>query len=194
MPAAKKIELVEELKTKLENAQGVVLADFTGLDVEKLTQLRRECRKSDSTFFVIKNTLALRAIEEVGMGGLGEFLEGPTGWAITGGDAVTPAQVLSEFSREHQLPKIKGGFFDGVVASAEDVATIASLPAKPVLIAQILGLIQSPVQGLAGGLNAVVASLARAVEEIRKQKEAGGGPVPADDNAPGEAESASEAN
>lgn len=194
MATARKVQLVEDLRNKLENASGVVLADFTGLDVERLTQLRRECRNTDSSFFVIKNTLALRAIEQVGMEGLGEFLDGPTGWAITGGDAVTPAQILSNFAKEHKLPQIKGGFFDGVVASAEDVAAIATLPTKPVLIAQILGLIQSPVQGLAGGLNAVVASLAIAVEEIRKQKEAGGGPASSDDNASAEAESAPEAN
>ena len=194
MPTARKVQLVEDLKTQLENAQGVVLADFTGLDVKKMTQLRRECRKAESSFFVIKNTLALHAIKEVGMEGLGQFLEGPTGWAITGGDAVTPAQILNDFSKEHKLHHIKGGFFDGVVASAEEVAAIAILPSKPVLIAQIMGLIQSPMQGLAGGLNEVVASLARALDEVRKQKEAGGGPVPSDDDTPAEADSAAEAN
>ncbi len=194
MPTERKVQLIDELTSRLENANGVVLADFTGLDVEGLTQLRRECRNSESSFFVIKNTLALRAIKQVGMEGLGEFLEGPTGWAISGGDAVAPAQILSNFAKEHKLPTIKGGFFDGVVANAEDVEAIAKLPTKPVLIAQILGLIQSPVQGLAGGLNAVVASLAIAVEEIRKQKEAGGGPAPTGDNASAEAEEAPEAN
>ena len=131
------------------------------------------------------------------MEGLDEYLDGPTGWAVTDGDAVSPAQVLSRFAKEHKLPKIKAGYFDGVAATAEEVNKIAELPTKPVLIAQILGLIQSPVQGLAGGLHAVMTGLAVAVEEIRKQKEAGGGLSSSSDSAdgaPAGEENASEAN
>jgi len=183
MATAIKVETVEELARKLGNAKGVVLADFTGLNVENITQLRRNCRASETEFVVVKNTLARLAVKEAGLDGLEAYLQGPTGWAITRADSVTPAKVLSDFAKEHKLPKIKGGYIDGNALSPDQVERIAELPTKPVLIAQILGLIQSPVQGLAGGLHAVMTGLAIAVEEIRKQKETGGGPAVSDEGA-----------
>jgi len=175
MPTPRKVEAVETLRAKLADAQGVVLADFTGLDVQKISELRREFRKNDSEFFVVKNTLGLIAAKECGMEGLEEYLDGPTGWAVTSADATAPARVIKEFHRVHSLPKVKGGFIDGAVVSPDQVVRIADLPAKPVLVAQILGLIQSPIQGVAGVLHAVMTHLAVAADEIRKQKETGGG-------------------
>lgn len=175
MATAQKVELVADLTEKLKSAQGVVLADFTGLTVEKITKLRRACLAGESQFYVVKNTLAKRALKEAGIEGLDEYLAGPTGWAITEVDAVAPAKVLSDFAKENDLPKIKAGYIDGSVLNADDVGAIAKLPSKPVLMAQIAGLIQAPVTGIAAGVNAVMASLAIAMEEVRKQKEAGGG-------------------
>ena len=174
MPSEKKVEAVAALKEKLEGAQAVVLADFTGLDVEKLNELRREFRKSDSRFYVFKNTLGRLAVREVGMEGLEQFLEGPTGWAVAVGDPVAPAKVIKEFAKTHELPKVKGGYIDGAVLMPEEVKRVADLPPKPILVAQVLGLVQGPVTGVAGTLKSVISSLAVAVEEIRKQKEAGG--------------------
>ncbi len=183
MPAQSKIEAVEAFKERLSTAQGVVIADFSGLDVESITELRRKCRKAETRFLVVKNTLAIHAIKQVGMDGLEEFLSGPTGWAIADSDPIAPAKILSDFAKEHKLPKIKGGFIDGRVVSPDEVAEVAKLPSKPVLIAQIAGLINAPVQGIAGGIQAVLASLALAVEEVRKVKEAGGGPTSSTDSA-----------
>ncbi|MBN1827438.1 MAG: 50S ribosomal protein L10 [Candidatus Eisenbacteria bacterium] len=174
MPTPRKVEAVETLRAKLANAQAVVLADFSGLDVGKISQLRREFRKNDADFIVVKNTLGLIAAKECGMAGLEPYLEGPTGWAVTSADPTAPARVIKEFSRTHTLPKVKGGFIDGVVISPEEVVKIADLPSKPVLVAQIMGLIQSPIQGIAGSIHAVMTYLAVAVDEIRKQKEAAG--------------------
>lgn len=176
MATAKKEEAVAALRKRLEDAQSVVLADFTGLDVEGMTALRSEFRKNESSFFVVKNTLGRIAIRERKLAGLDRFLEaGPTGWAVTSADPTSPARVLMEFAKTHGRPVVKGGFFDGAFLTAEDVGRVANLPPKPVLVAQILGLLQAPVQGVAGTLHAVMTSLAVAADEIRKQKEAGGG-------------------
>ncbi len=175
MATPKKAEAVAVLKKKLESSQGVVLADFTGLDVENMTALRREFRKNGSEFLIVKNTLARLAVRESGMEGLGRYLEGPTGWAMAMEDPVSAAKVLMEFAKTHQFPKVKGGYIEGAVLSPEEVLRVADLPAKPVLVAQILGLIVAPIQGVAGAVHAVMTSLAVAVDEIKKQKEASGG-------------------
>lgn len=174
MPTKRKEEAVETLKKRLENAQAIVLADFTGLDVDGINELRREFRKSESSFFVIKNTLGRIAVRDTDMEGLTKFFEaGPTGWAVTEADPTGPAKVLMEFAKTRNLPQVKGGYIDGAVLTPEEVKRVAALPAKPVLVAQILGLLNAPVTGIAGTLSAVMTSLAVAVDEIRKQKEAG---------------------
>lgn len=175
MTTPRKEESVAALKEKLENVQSVVLADFTGLDVEGMNELRREFRKNDAHFMVIKNTLGRIVVRDLKLDGLEKYLDsGPTGWAVTSADPTAPARVLKDYARLHKIPTVKGGYFDGAALSPDQVRKVADLPAKPVLVAQILGLLNSPVQGIAGTLHAVMTSLAVATDEIRKQKEAGG--------------------
>lgn len=175
MPTPKKEEAVAALRKKLEGAQAVVLADFTGLTVEGINKLRREFRRNQSEFYVIKNTLGRIAIRETEMEGLEKYFEGgPTGWAVTTADPTGPAKILKEFAKIHKLPTVKGGYIDGAVLNAEQIQRVADLPAKPVLVAQVLGLLNAPITGVAGALSAVMTSIAIAVDEIRKQKEAGG--------------------
>jgi large subunit ribosomal protein L10 len=173
MPTAKKVDSVATLKKKLENAQAVVLADFTGLNVEGISKLRREFRKNKSEFFVIKNTLGKIAARDMKMEGLERFLDrGPTGWAVTSADPTAPAKILMEFARTHgDRPVVKGGFIDGSVLSADEVKKVANLPPKAVLVAQIMGLVNAPLQGVVSTVHAVMTSLAVAADEIRKQKE-----------------------
>ncbi|MFH1277057.1 MAG: 50S ribosomal protein L10 [Candidatus Eisenbacteria bacterium] len=174
MPTPKKEAAVATLKKKLEGAQAVVLADFTGLTVERINELRRQFYKNDAEFYVIKNTLGRIAVRETDMEGLTKYFEGgPTGWAVTSSDPTIPAKVLTEFAKIHKLPALKGGYIDGAVLNAEQIQRVAELPAKPVLVAQVLGLLNAPITGVAGAVNAVMTYLAVAVDEIRKQKEAG---------------------
>lgn len=175
MPTPKNVEAVASLRDKLEKAQSVVLADFTGLDAQKINELRREFRNNDSELLVIKNTLGILAARESGMADLEQYLEGPTAWAMAHKDPTAPARVLKEFRKLHKLPRVKGGFIDGIVISPDQVRKVADIPPKPVLVAQILGLIQSSTQGIGGVLRAVMTSVVVAVDEIKKQKETGGG-------------------
>ncbi|RPJ46505.1 MAG: 50S ribosomal protein L10 [Candidatus Latescibacterota bacterium] len=176
MPTPKKVETVATLKRKLDGAQGVVLADFTGLTVEGISRLRREFRKSGSEFYVIKNTLGKIAARDMQMGGLEKFLDhGPTGWAVTTADPTSPAKILMDFARtNNNIPAVKGGYIDGAVLNAEEIKRVANLPPKAVLVAQIMGLVNAPIRGVASTVYAVMASLAVATDEIRKQKEGAG--------------------
>src|SRR3989454_12243084 len=111
MKRAEKERLVAELSSKLTNAQSLYYTDFTGLNVKRMTELRRRLRKANVEYVVIKNTLALRAVNESGL--VGERLKGPTG-LVMAKDAVGAAKVLTDFAKENdQRPAVKGGMLDG---------------------------------------------------------------------------------
>src|SRR5215218_8807537 len=111
MKRTDKEQLVSELRDKLQNSTSLYYTDFTGLNVKRMTDLRRRLRKAGVEYVVIKNTLALRAVNESGL--VGERLRGPTG-VVIGTDPVAAAKVLTDFARENdQKPGIKGGMFDG---------------------------------------------------------------------------------
>src|SRR3982750_234514 len=110
MKKAEKEQLVAELSEKLNTAQSLYYTDFTGLNVKRMTELRRRLRKAGVEYVVIKNTLALRAVNESGL--VGERLRGPTG-VVIGRDPVAAAKVLSDFAKEfEQKPEVKGGMLD----------------------------------------------------------------------------------
>lgn len=171
MADASKVALVEELTKELAESKGVYLADFTGLTVEKITMLRRAFRKTGTRFVVSKNTLAKIAIKGSPMEPLSKLFKGPTGIAYSQTDAVAPARVLATFGKDNEKFKVKGAFVDGSVLEGRQVAEIANLPSKEVLIAQALGIVQSPMRGLVTVINGVLTNLVVALEEIRKQKE-----------------------
>jgi len=175
MPTAEKITAVEELTKELGASKGVYLADFSGLTVEKITTLRRAFRKSGSRFVVSKNTLAKLAIKGTPMEPLGSQMRGNTGIAYSHVDPVAPAKVLADFLKENENFKVKGAYVDGAIIDARQVGDIAKLPPKEVLVAQALGIIQSPMRGIVTCINGVMAGMVIAIEEIRKKKEAAGG-------------------
>jgi large subunit ribosomal protein L10 len=183
MATPEKVAVVEELTKDLASSKGVYLADFTGLSVEKVTQLRRAFRKSRSRFVVAKNTLAKRAIKGSPLEPLSEHFRGPTGIAYSLEDPVAPAKVLTDFGKENEGFKVKVAFVQGSVLGAKEIGAISSLPPKEVLVAQALGIVQSPMRGLVTVLTNVMGGLVTALEEIRKQKEASS-PPPAQAAAP----------
>src|SRR3954462_9557260 len=126
MKRPEKEQLVVELKEKLEGATALYYTDFTGLNVKRMTELRRRLRKANVEYVVIKNTLALRAVNESGL--VGERLKGPTGLVI-GRDAVGAAKVLTDFAKENdQRPTVKGGLLAGASIDAAQVKRLAALP------------------------------------------------------------------
>ena len=158
MKKSEKEQLVSELKGKIDGATALYFTDFTGLNVKRMTDLRRRLRKAGVEYVVIKNTLALRAVNEAGL--TGGTLKGPTG-VVVSKDPAAAAKVLIDFARENeQRPTLKGGLVEGEVVSEADVKKLATLPSKEVA----LGL-------LAGAMNGVLMVFALALEARKEQLE-----------------------
>ena len=169
MKRNEKERLVAELKDKLEGASALYYTDFTGLNVKKMTDLRRRFRKAGVEYVVIKNTLALRAVNESGL--TGERLKGPTG-IVVGKDAVAAAKVLTDFAKEfEQKPEIKGGMLDGKSINTAQVKKLASLPSREQMLAELGAGMQSPIASLIGAMNGLLGMFAGALEALRTQRE-----------------------
>ncbi|UCF04366.1 MAG: 50S ribosomal protein L10 [bacterium] len=167
-----KVEKVEELKDLLAGAKSIILNDFTGLDVADISELRRLCREQNVVYRVIKNTLARRSFEKLGMDDAIELLEGPTAIAVSMDNEVVPAQVLKKFADDYELPRFKGGYVSGRLLSVEDVIRLASLPGKDVLLTQAVGMFQAPMRGLVNVLGASLRDLVSVFKAISEKKEA----------------------
>ncbi|MBC7106310.1 MAG: 50S ribosomal protein L10 [Firmicutes bacterium] len=157
-----------ELREKLGRARVVILSDYRGLNVAALTLLRRRLREAEGEFKVVKNTVAKRVAAALGLGDLLGYLEGPTAMAFGYGDPALSAKVLSDFAREFRQLEVKGGILEGRVVPPEQVKALASLPPRPVLLAQVVGGVQAPLYGLVGALGGVLRGLVYALEGIRK--------------------------
>lgn len=180
MPNASVLEqkkaVVAELIEKLKAAQAGVLVDYRGLTVEEDTKLRAQLREAGVEYKVVKNTLTRFAIKEVGYEEMDEQLNGPTSLAISADDPVAPAKIISEFAKSNENLTIKAGFLDGKVISLDEIKTLANTPSRDVLIAKIMGSLNSPISALARTLQALIDN---GVEPADIQKEA-----PAEEAAP----------
>ena len=165
-----KTKKVEELKRLIQESKSLILNDFTGLNVADISELRRQCRESGITFRVIKNTLARRGFNELGIEGMDVLLEGPTALAVSTEDEVTPAHVLKKFADEYKLPRFKGGYVAGRILDEKETVRLASLPTRDVLLAQVVGTFQAPLQGLVGVLNASMRDLVGVLDAIKEKK------------------------
>lgn len=152
---------VEEVVEKLKKAKSVVLVNHCGLTVEQDTALRVEMRKAGVEYKVIKNKILARAFEKAGYSGFEKVFEGPTAVAFSYDDAIAGAKIAVDNGAKTKMLALKGGVIEGKSASIAEVRTLASIPPKPVLLSQLLGLLTAPMRNLA-----VV------VSEIAKQKSA----------------------
>lgn len=154
MPNAKvlseKQAIVAELTEKIQKATAGVIVDYKGITVEEDTALRKECREGGVDYAVVKNTLLRFAFNNVGLNELDDQLNGATSLAVCMDDPVAPARVIAEFAKKlNGKFEIKGGFMEGKVVSMETVNALASIPALPVLQAQVLGTMLAPISALA---------------------------------------------
>lgn len=172
MTKTQRQDTVEALQAELQASPNVYLTDFTGLDVLRMTDLRRRLRNEGVKYIVVKNTLVQRALAANDVTALDEHLTGPTGVVLAGDDAVTAAKVLTEFVKEHERPEIKAGLLDGKAVTPEDVRRLAKLPSRDQLLSQLAGTMQAPVSGFLGALNGLLYQFAGAVEALRAQRSA----------------------
>ena len=169
MKRTEKEQLVAELREKIQGATALYYTDFTGLNVKGMTELRRRFRRAGVEYVVIKNTLALRAVNESGLAG--SRLKGPTG-IVVGKDPVTAAKVLSDFAKENeQKPVVKGGLLEGRAIEAAQVTQLASLPSREQLLAELGAGMMSPMAAFAGALNGLLYMFVGALEALKTQRE-----------------------
>jgi large subunit ribosomal protein L10 len=164
-----KAALVDEIAAQIEDAQAVIAVDYRGTSVPQAAALRAKLRAADTTFRIVKNSLTERAADKAGAGSLKELLEGPTAFAFVHGDAAAAAKALNDFTREVNTFQFKGGVLDGAPVSIDEIKAIARLPTRDVLDAQLVGLVASPLTGLARGLNSLISGLAVQLGQIAEQ-------------------------
>ena len=159
----KKKEEVKALAEEMKNSKLILLTDYRGINVVDDTTLRRDLRGAGATYKIIKNNITKRALEECGITGLEDKLEGPTAVVMSSEDYLEPSKVIYKFSKENEYYEIKGGVIDGKVMTAEEIITLAKLPSRETLLSM-----------LAGALLGNISKVAVALNEVKKQKEEAG--------------------
>ena len=155
-----KEEEVKKLAEKMKNSSLILLADYRGINVADVTELRKKLREANGSYNVIKNNITRRALAECNLEGLDEALVGPTAVITAEESYLDSLKAIYEYSKENDFYKIKAGVIDGKVVSSEELVTLAKLPSRETLIAQ-----------LAGALLGNISKLAVALEQKKKQKE-----------------------
>lgn len=176
MPSEKvlqqKQQMVEELTEKLNNSVAGVIVDYKGINVADDTKLRKELREAGVDYFVVKNTLLRFAAEKAGLDGLKDVLEGTTAIGISE-DPVAAAKILSKYADSADGGfAVKSGYVDGKILSAAEIAELAKLPSKEVLVAKVLAGFNAPISGFANVLAANMRGLVVALDQIAQQKSA----------------------
>ncbi len=163
--------VVQEMIEKFTNAKSAVLTDYRGLNVEEVTELRSKLREAGIEYKVVKNTLAYLAAKETGYEGLKDYLSGPTAIAFSEEDPVAPAKILSDFAKEHDHLEIKSGLLSGDILDVEGINSLADIPPREVLLAQVARGMKAPISGLVYSLKYPINSLVYALNAVKDKKE-----------------------
>ena len=163
--------VVSEVATQLASAQAVIVAEYRGLDVGAVTDLRTKARKSGVYLRVLKNTLARRAVKGTPFEKLSEQMAGPLMYGIAQ-DPVAGAKVLAAFAKDHNKFVIRGGAMPNVLMSVKDVKALATLPGREELLARLVGTLQAPIVKLVRTMNEVPGKFVRTLAAVRDAKPA----------------------
>lgn len=147
--------VITEVAEKLEKAVSVVVVDYRGLTVAQVTELRKQLREAGIEFKVYKNSMVRHATITAGVEGLNEYLTGPNAIAFSTEDVVAPAKILNDFAKKNEKLEIKAGVIEGVVATADDMKALATLPSRDGLLSMLLSVLQAPVRNFALATKAV---------------------------------------
>ena len=161
---------MQVITERLRAAQGVVLADYTGLSVALMTRLRAECRAKNVECRVVKNRLAMIAADNADLPAVKDHLKGPTALIMATGSQIEAAKIAVEFAKNNEALKVKGGVVDGQVLTADEVVALSKVPSKDELIAKMMGSINAPISGVVGTMNGVIAALARVIDAVNQQR------------------------
>jgi large subunit ribosomal protein L10 len=170
MPTVQKEQILARTSENIRDVHGIYLADFSGMTVESLSNLRRKCREQKVQFHVVKNTLLKRAFNARGITELDAYLVGPTGVVFSAESEVTPAKILSDFAKENEKPRIKAAVVDGRLFDEKQVAQLASLPSREVLLSQVLSTFIAPMTQFLAAIEATLALPAVMADVLEREK------------------------
>ncbi len=183
-PRPEKVAVVDEVRSKLDEADGALLTEYRGLNVPQLAELRKALRDAGGEYKIYKNNLVRIAAADAGIEIADEMLSGPTAIAFVNagadgapGDAAAVAKALKEFAKGNDKLVLKGGVLDGVVLSADDIKALAELPSREVLLSQIAGLLQAPLAEFVNLLDAVPREFSYALQALIEKGGAGEAPA-----------------
>lgn len=163
--------IITDLGAKLKAARTIYVTDFSGLNVARVSDLRRRLRKAGVEYLVVKNTLAKRALHDASVTGFDEHLHGNTALALTARDPSAAAKVLTDFAKEFQKPSVKAARVDGRAVTPEQVKRLAALPPRDQLLAELGAAMQAPMAGFLGVLQSLMSQFAGALEALKSQRE-----------------------
>ncbi len=175
---AQKAATVEDITRRLRDSSTAVLADYRGMTVSQMQDLRQKLRSGGVEMVVVKNSLARRAAQAAGYAALGPELAGPIAMLFASDDVSAPARVLTEYIRVNRKMAIKAGLLEGQLIKAETVAELADLPSREVMISRLLGALQAPLGNLASVLQAPLSKFARTLDAVRALKDQNHPPAP----------------
>lgn len=160
MPSQKVLEqkqqVVAQLAERIQGSVAGIIVDYKGITVEDDAKLRKELRESGVKYTVVKNTLIKRAAEKAGLNGIDDVLNGTSAIATSAEDYVAAARILQKFAEQHDNFKVKTGYLDNEVISLDKIQSLAKLPSREVLLANVLGAFQAPIASFARAIQAVV--------------------------------------
>ena len=169
-----KAAVIDEVAGQIKEADAVFAVDYRGISVPQAAELRTKLREADASFRIVKNTLTERAADQAGAEGLKELLQGPTAMTFVRGDAAAAAKALRDFRRATQLLEFKGGWMNGEALTPEAIDAIAQLPSREVLYGRLVGMVASPLTGLASAMGGLIGGLARQLQAMADQGLVGG--------------------
>jgi large subunit ribosomal protein L10 len=170
MPTQEKADAIDDLADRLTRAKLAILTDYRGLDVAGLQGLRATLRPLNAEFRIAKNTLTRIASEKAGIDGLTPMLDGPLALVLAFDDVVAPSKAISDFARSSRILTIKGGVLENAIVSAKQIEDLATLPSRDELLGKLLGLLNSPIQGLVNALSSPSRSLVQVLNAYAQQQ------------------------
>ena len=170
MPSEKNIKELERLSDVFSKAKSIYFTEYHGLKVSEITKLRSEFYKADVEYLVAKNTLLKKAALSNNIEGLDIILKGSTAIAVSYGEPVAPAKVIKEFTKESDLPGVKGILFDGHVLPGSDFKKLAEMPSKDVMLSQLISMLQSPLQKFVSTVHAPMQNVVGVLNSLKEKK------------------------
>jgi large subunit ribosomal protein L10 len=174
MDRTQKAAVIDQVAANIQDAEAIFAVDYRGISVTQAAALRSRLRDADASFRIVKNTLTERAADAAGAEALKAYLEGPTAMTFVRGDVALAAKALSDFRRTEGLLAFKGGVMGGEPLDVAQIDALARLPSREVLYGRLVGMVASPLTGLAAAMDNLISGLARQLAQMAEQGLVGG--------------------